>query len=162
SGADANGYGYTDFMPIAYTNLVDVPSYGASASGNLAYTTGEATTARRMPGALAMNIIGALGAQAGVPSAISTLPTDYPLGKDGPTAPSIVDGLSKTIALIEDVGRGETWGTPRYDDPLPDPPGFNNGRRAAWRWAEPDTANGISGPNSNGSVSLDPTYPQRV
>jgi prepilin-type N-terminal cleavage/methylation domain-containing protein/prepilin-type processing-associated H-X9-DG protein len=58
----------------------------------------------------------------------------------------ITDGLSKTICIMEDVGRGETYYTAKYTDPigvdlLPAGSTFRNG----WRWAEPDTANGVSG-----------------
>jgi prepilin-type N-terminal cleavage/methylation domain-containing protein/prepilin-type processing-associated H-X9-DG protein len=65
----------------------------------------------------------------------------------GCTAGDITDGLSKTIAIMEDVGRSETYYTQKYDDPVGVdllPPGST--KRNAWRWAEPDTANGVSGP----------------
>jgi prepilin-type N-terminal cleavage/methylation domain-containing protein/prepilin-type processing-associated H-X9-DG protein len=59
----------------------------------------------------------------------------------------ITDGLSKTILVGEDVGRSEQWFTAKYADPigtdlLPAGSTFRN----AWRWAEPDTGNGVSGP----------------
>jgi prepilin-type N-terminal cleavage/methylation domain-containing protein/prepilin-type processing-associated H-X9-DG protein len=58
----------------------------------------------------------------------------------------ITDGLSKTIAMMEDVGRSETFYTQKYTDPigvdlLPAGSTFRNG----WRWAEPDSGNGVSG-----------------
>ena len=63
------------------------------------------------------------------------------------TVGDITDGLSKTIAIMEDVGRSETYFTPKYTDPagvdlLPAGTTFRN----AWRWAEPDSGNGVSGP----------------
>jgi prepilin-type processing-associated H-X9-DG protein len=66
-------------------------------------------------------------------------------GDRGPSVGDISDGLSKTIAIVEDVGRGETLGTYRYDDPF-GTAGYNFGKRAAWRWAEGDNSNGLSGP----------------
>ena len=62
-------------------------------------------------------------------------------------AGDITDGLSKTIAMMEDVGRSETFNTQKYTDPvgvdlLPAGSTFRN----AWRWAEPDSGNGVSGP----------------
>jgi prepilin-type processing-associated H-X9-DG protein len=67
------------------------------------------------------------------------------LGGCGPG--DITDGLSKTIAIMEDVGRSETFNTQKYPDPigadlLPAGSTFRN----AWRWAEPDSGNGVSGP----------------
>jgi prepilin-type processing-associated H-X9-DG protein len=49
--------------------------------------------------------------------------------------------------MTEDVGRSEQFFTAKYADPtaidlLPSGSTFRN----AWRWAEPDTSNGISGP----------------
>jgi prepilin-type processing-associated H-X9-DG protein len=66
-------------------------------------------------------------------------------GFRGPAVGEITDGLSKTAAIFEDVGRAEAYGTYRYDDPFGDP-AFNAGKRCAWRWAEPDNSNGVSGP----------------
>jgi prepilin-type N-terminal cleavage/methylation domain-containing protein len=61
-----------------------------------------------------------------------------PDGK-GTTVADIPDGLSKTIAIAEDVGRYEAM-PGAYPDPLN--PGVN---RSFWRWAEPDNGFGVSG-----------------
>jgi prepilin-type N-terminal cleavage/methylation domain-containing protein/prepilin-type processing-associated H-X9-DG protein len=53
----------------------------------------------------------------------------------------ISDGLSKTIAVAEDVGRNETM-PGAYTDPVA------GGQRSFWRWAEPDCGFGVSGPDS--------------
>jgi prepilin-type N-terminal cleavage/methylation domain-containing protein/prepilin-type processing-associated H-X9-DG protein len=66
-------------------------------------------------------------------------------GKNGPNQGEITDGLNNTIAIIEDVGRNEATGTFRYNDPFGSST-YNGGKRAAWRWAEPDNSNGVSGP----------------
>jgi len=109
NGKDSLGYGYCDYMPIAYTDI------------NTDTTTGnDVRGTTRSPGGLQLG-----GCQAG----------------------AISDGLSKTIAIMEDVGRSETFHTQKYTDPggvdlLPSGSTFRN----AWRWAEPDTGNGVSGP----------------
>src|SRR5262245_2468143 len=65
----------------------------------------------------------------------------------GCTPGDITDGLSKTIAITEDVGRSETFNTQKYTDPVGvDLLPAGSTCRNAWRWAEPDTANGVSGP----------------
>jgi prepilin-type processing-associated H-X9-DG protein len=66
-------------------------------------------------------------------------------GKYGPNQGEITDGLANTLVMTEDVGRNETVGTYRYIDPFGST-GYNGGNRAAWRWGEPDNANGVSGP----------------
>jgi prepilin-type N-terminal cleavage/methylation domain-containing protein/prepilin-type processing-associated H-X9-DG protein len=51
---------------------------------------------------------------------------------------SITDGTSTTIMIAEDVGRNEQY-VSAYVDPI------TGGGRSFWRWAEPDTAYGVSG-----------------
>ena len=53
----------------------------------------------------------------------------------------IIDGTSKTIALIEDVGRNPRMSSGYVDT--------NLDVRAYWRWAEPDNAIGVSKPINN-------------
>jgi prepilin-type N-terminal cleavage/methylation domain-containing protein/prepilin-type processing-associated H-X9-DG protein len=76
-------------------------------------------------------------------------------GAKGPTAGDIVDGLSKTICMTEEVGRAEGLGQYRYLDPFGSAQ-YNGGFRASWRWGEPDSSNGVSGP-PNG-VYKDPVF----
>lgn len=71
----------------------------------------------------------------------------------GGTFTQCVDGLSKTIAYAEDVGRNEFM-----PGAYPDPMGFNlpagETNRAFWRWIEPDNGFGVNGaPNNNWSVA---------
>ena len=59
----------------------------------------------------------------------------------------ITDGMSKTIAIAEDVGRSEGFTSP-YTDPLAGVAGSGvaaGTARAYWRWAEPDNGFGVSG-----------------
>ncbi len=113
NGRDSLGYGYTDYMPVAYTdiNIIDT---------SVGQPVRLASGSQRSPGGLRLG---------------------------GSTPGDITDGLSKTIAIMEDVGRGETFNTQKYTDPsgvdlLPAGSTFRNG----WRWAEPDNGNGVSGP----------------
>jgi prepilin-type N-terminal cleavage/methylation domain-containing protein/prepilin-type processing-associated H-X9-DG protein len=121
TGLDAFGFGYNDYQAIAYINI---------------------------------NVAGALGG--GVPLVDSTWGDGITQGnkrmgalRNIQTAPSdITDGLSTTIAMSEDM-RAETYPTSTYKDPVGNYlPAGSNGNRAAWRWGEPDSANGISGPNN--------------
>jgi prepilin-type N-terminal cleavage/methylation domain-containing protein/prepilin-type processing-associated H-X9-DG protein len=79
----------------------------------------------------------------------------WKIGNKGPNQGEITDGLNNTIAIFEDVGRNETVGTYRYNDPFGSST-YNGGFRAAWRWAEPDNSNGVSGPNNGvfGDIQL--------
>ena len=60
----------------------------------------------------------------------------------GITLASLPDGLSKTIAVAEDVGRFESM-PGAYVDLVADPTGKT--MRSFWRWAEPDSGYGVSG-----------------
>jgi prepilin-type N-terminal cleavage/methylation domain-containing protein/prepilin-type processing-associated H-X9-DG protein len=62
------------------------------------------------------------------------------------TLTQITDGTSTTIAVAEDAGRVQPQVSP-YKDPTG---GGNNGFRAFWRWAEPDSGFGVSGPPAGG------------
>jgi prepilin-type N-terminal cleavage/methylation domain-containing protein/prepilin-type processing-associated H-X9-DG protein len=90
---------------------------------------------------------------------------DGGLHAGGTSIASIIDGLSKTIAIAEDVGRSEFF-SGAYSDPEPAAGlvagsmpatdtanlgggGTNGFSRAFWRWIEPDNGFGVNGaPNS--------------
>lgn len=110
---DSQGYGYTDYGPTVYTDIDDNP---ASA------TYGFRNKATRMDGALHATPLPGTGFGQNIDVA------------DG----SIVDGLSKTIAIAEDVGRNEFM-PGAYVDPV------TGNQRAFHRWAEPDNGFGVSG-----------------
>jgi prepilin-type N-terminal cleavage/methylation domain-containing protein/prepilin-type processing-associated H-X9-DG protein len=112
SGQDALGYGYCDYMPVAYTDINPDPTPG---------------NPLRLP--------------AGSPLAVAGLRLK------GCNAAAILDGLSHTIGILEDVGRGEVFATFKDVDPV----GYDllpagSVYRNSWRWAEPAVANGVSGP----------------
>lgn len=124
SGVDAGGYGTTDYMPIAYSDID--PTTGARASTSLVYKkAGMLTVTGTFPA----------GQKA---STISDAGNAVPKLKNGRRITGITDGGSNTIGLFEDVGRGNAgWGTEvstKY------------GSRNIARWAEPDGGNGVSGP----------------
>ena len=174
SGVDTNGYGYTDYQPIAY---VSIQTTGIPAD------TVRVDAIARVPGALALKNEGGFygltaGASAGsgngggggvetliasntgtsnfektmfVKAGDGTLTptvTKKAIGMDGPNQGDVLDGLSQTIFMTEDVGRSETFNTLNYAAPIGyGTPTVND--RAGWRWGEPDSGNGISGPNKD-------------
>lgn len=76
----------------------------------------------------------------------------------------ITDGLSKTVLMCEDVGRNETYNPNNAVDPVQNdllPVGNTN--RNAWRWAEADSGNGVSGPsNAVPTVTYGSPYAQVI
>ena len=170
SGVDSFGYGYTDYMPIAYVSLATNTAAVTLDEGHVGGPDG------RTVGALAMKNVGSFlnYATSGTPPAFTFANTASPtwtvtiggttklsrrsIGQDGPNQGEIVDGLAHTVFLTEDVGRSEIYWTPSYLDPIAAGNYFTAGSadlttgpaaiqtRCSWRWAEPDTANGVSGP----------------
>ena len=147
TGKDTAGYGTCDYMPVAYNDLHPTGGYRAnSATENPVY---------RSPGMLTVTGNGfpyGTGSYGGVP-------WNYVQPGAGTKVTSVTDGTSNTIAIIEDVGRGYFGvinGT--YDSPA-------GGKTLIARWAEPDQANGVSGPrysasggecySKNGAVAAD-------
>ncbi len=111
-------------------NYVSVTGYPAGTTATLTFQNSWAnsgTTGTPGPG----NLVVDLGAKTY---------GQWKTGFRGPAVGDITDGLSKTIAIVESVGRTETLGTYRYYDPI------SGGTRSTWRWAEPGNGNGISGP----------------
>ena len=155
-GLDTAGYGYCDYMPISYVRI------GITGAGPIS------VGADRVPGALAMKNNGGLLRYAGaapVPfttadlstptfttSAVQNQLTRRAKGGEGPNQGEIVDGLSNTVFLAEDVGRSETFNTAGYQDITGTATAGSalsyaagTGTRKGYRWAEPDTGNGVSG-----------------
>jgi prepilin-type N-terminal cleavage/methylation domain-containing protein/prepilin-type processing-associated H-X9-DG protein len=151
NGADSLGYGYCDYMPVAYIDISAAAIAGAPVR--------DKTYPNRVHGATGLSQSAPTGVVGG------TL-----LAGNGITGASrltdIIDGTSKTIFMGEDVGRSETFFTAKYPDPTANGYIAGNGQlvvsvlggidllpsgsvyRNAWRWAEPDTGNGVSGPPS--------------
>jgi len=133
SGVDAGGYGTTDYMPIAYSDID--PTNGGRAKDIVAYKKAGMLT-----------LTGAFPPGAGSGSTSTAESTNSPRlaakYTNGRKITGITDGGSNTIGLFEDVGRGNaTWGTEIGKG--------NYGYRNIARWAEPDNSNGVSGPDKD-------------
>jgi prepilin-type N-terminal cleavage/methylation domain-containing protein/prepilin-type processing-associated H-X9-DG protein len=103
-----------DSLGYAYTD------YGATVYTDIDPTTGGRNKTLRADGALHANNL---------------------TNGQGQAVGAMTDGLSKTIAITEDVGRNESMLTnPAYIDPI-DAPAL----RHFHRWAEPDSGFGVSG-----------------
>ena len=164
--AVSTSYGQCDYMPVAYTDIVPLgdpsgspgvatPSPGigsreAAASGSRRYRT---------PGMLTLHYEVVL--ENGSPTTLDPDTTQNYLRtskkkRGGRSITAVSDGTSSTIAIIEDVGkRHEKYLLPNglgmkanYVDGNPNgvnksPTNLSNN----YRWANPDIANGVSGPH---------------
>ncbi len=74
----------------------------------------------------------------------------------GGTMAQVIDGLSKTIAFAEDVGRNEFMPGP-YTDPIQQSLPNGEINRAIWRWIEPDNAFGVKGAPNQGLTDTSPS-----
>ncbi len=154
SGLDSQGFGYCDYMTIAYTDI------NTSGTGAVRLANGPGV---RSPGALSLKnrdsffVYASSGAftSANITSAAYVNPVTNDLtrrarGGEGPNQGEIVDGLSNTIFIAEDVGRSEQFNTVKYDDvnvtgAAPGTWTAATTKRVGYRWAEGDTGNGVSG-----------------
>jgi len=137
TGKDTFGYGICDYMPIAYTDIADDPSNPSNRGGWRA--NGANKPKYRVAGMLTV------GGKVPYPTPTST--TGWFVNNAGGCSKleSVGDGLSNTICIVEDVGRGFNGvvnGT--YDMPAATAAG--TGKTFIARWAEPDQGNGVSGP----------------
>jgi prepilin-type N-terminal cleavage/methylation domain-containing protein len=167
---DPAGFGNLDYFAPCYTDISD-GSKGATAS---AYGNRDSVN-YRMDGALTVTD----GKH--ITNAGKTDPTWFVDGTAATSAPvsAIRDGLSTTIAVIEDAGRicprsqnpayGGTEGSYAETATNLVPPAVlgaadiaatTNGAllaRGVWRWADPDAAgSGISGPTSDSTAAAAP------
>jgi prepilin-type N-terminal cleavage/methylation domain-containing protein len=137
---NVHGYGFDDYGPTCYT---DIDPQGAVAADGTTY----AATPYRNKSSRAEGLLG------------------RGLTKVG----AVVDGLSNTIMIGEDAGRDARFQSPytegyAYQDTggTNQPPWYSNeglqvadnyaSYRRFWRWAEPDTAFGVSGNPNNGYI----------
>ncbi len=127
------GYGYVDYGATCYVDISPVLST-AGTGGGVGTPTPYRDKATRSNGML----------------------------KQGKTAiAEVVDGLSNTIAIGEDAGRDEYFLSPYTELPGNGSKPFSGGdtrglgpysaaaARRYWRWAEPDSAYGVSGQPNN-------------
>jgi prepilin-type N-terminal cleavage/methylation domain-containing protein/prepilin-type processing-associated H-X9-DG protein len=125
---DPLGYGQADYMPVAYTDID--------------FVTGVRNKPSAAPGMLQVHRE-IMGYQADGTPIVNI--------RGGSTFATVIDGLSNTICVIEDGGKQYESIFPfmkaAYADNCPtcvdkSPTGLRNN----YRWAEPDVANGVSGP----------------
>ena len=163
SAKDPNGYGALDYFATVYCDISD----GSNTAQPL---TGVRDNRYRMDGALTVADGHNLGTDKVTATNFvdGTALTSVPIG-------AISDGLSNTIAIIEDAGRispkavgGAYAGTQgSYVQPVTtnfDPTDITNTTvsgmctRGVWRWADPDAGgSGISGPTNDQNSTPDQT-----
>ncbi|MBX9622874.1 MAG: DUF1559 domain-containing protein [Gemmataceae bacterium] len=126
AGLDPDGYGTSDYMPLAYTDVQVQDGWRAD---------GPSRPAFRFDGLLTVGR-GRLypGRPPGGP------PWFLPNPGGGRAVTAVTDGTSNTLAVIEAVGRGYFGAV---DGQAVSPAG---GLTRPARWAEPDGAGGLSGP----------------
>lgn len=144
---DPQGYGQTDYMPVAYTDID--PITGARAT----LSTPSTNAQYRSSGLLTLHY-GASPSMA-IPSGTTNMTSLY-TKMGGRKISGVLDGTSNTVAIIEDVGKNHESFSPfmlaNYADACADcvdksPTGLRNN----YRWGEPDCANGVSGPHQSTS-----------
>ena len=143
-GKDAQNYGLSDYMPVAYCDID--PTFGMRWNNNAGKKKG------------ALTLTGTVNYKKGGTGAIVT-DTYVASMTGGMSLSGVSDGTSNTVAFIEDVGRGVVFmganmtTSSKYVDPDNNTnvttgvvaPGISGNRRIG-RWAEPDQGNGWSGP----------------
>ncbi len=151
---DPFGYGQTDYMPIAYTDIDPNSGWRCSASGN---PGGNTCATYRVDAMLTLH--NQVNNSTSSPGSINitnlaTFQASTTVTKRGGRAiVAITDGTSSTMAIIEDVGKlyegfapGMRAGYIAYgSSAAPSPSGLRNN----YRYAEPDNANGVSGPHND-------------
>ncbi len=144
---DPEGFGQTDYMPVAYVDI--------DRSTGVRCTVGGTCATERVSGLLTLHY-GAPPDLAVSITASNPTHLSYYTKMSGRRATGATDGLSNTVAIIEDVGKNHESLSPfmkaNYVDNCSDcsnksPTGLRNN----YRWGEPDSANGVSGPHNDGT-----------
>jgi prepilin-type N-terminal cleavage/methylation domain-containing protein/prepilin-type processing-associated H-X9-DG protein len=153
---DPQAYGQCDYMPIAYTDIIPAGGMSNGTFGSWAGTRDNAPNGSRIyrtPGMLTVHyeVINEAGSLSALDPNSNYQRTA--LNKRSPRRlEGVSDGTSNTIAIIEDVGKAHESVSPfmkaKYVDANPNgvdksPSNLSNN----YRWANPDIANGISGPD---------------
>jgi prepilin-type N-terminal cleavage/methylation domain-containing protein/prepilin-type processing-associated H-X9-DG protein len=144
---DPQGYGQVDYMPVAYTDIDPNTGQRCTLSGTCAqYRTDGFLT-------LHYEVLGSGSASPPDVNDVVIGNTAVVVKRAGRTATGATDGTSNTIAIIEDVGKNHQSSFPNMlanynaygNSGSPSPTGLRNN----YRWAEPDVANGVSGPHKS-------------
>jgi prepilin-type processing-associated H-X9-DG protein len=145
--ADSLGYGTTDYAPCPYT---DITAAGDEKGGD-AHLIASALCGAAYPLALYTEYTtGDSSVGSNKKFHLDTTKGTIDPRQGGATVGSITDGTSNCLAVYEDVGRNEKMAstTGGYLDPI------TNTSRSFWRWAEPDTASGVSRRMNNNSYPI--------
>jgi prepilin-type N-terminal cleavage/methylation domain-containing protein/prepilin-type processing-associated H-X9-DG protein len=141
ASADPNASPYEQTQPVGY----GYTDYGASSYTDINVIAGQLQPA-----------LTGVGATLIVPYR-NKLQATKGLLKDGFTKISeVTDGLSNTIAILECAGRDERFVSQFFEGQYPvvrgeGPAGGPTARHRYWRWADPNSAFGVSGqPNNKG------------
>jgi prepilin-type N-terminal cleavage/methylation domain-containing protein len=156
---DPQGYGECDYMPVAYTDIVPYGDpLGSGKQPGARDTEGAGVRKYRTAGFLTLHY------EVATENGPSTLDpnanyTRTPYNRrSARRATEVTDGMSNTIVVIEDVGKmHEAYILPGGGNMLAkyfdfNPQGIDKsptGRSNNYRWAEPDIANGVSGPDQD-------------
>ncbi len=139
---DPNGYGQTDYMPIAYIDID--PTTGARST----------VAANRVSGLLTLHYE-VLGSGSARPPAVTSVTASngvVVVKRQGRNIAAVLDGTSNTVAIIEDAGRAHETMSPFMKSNYMAYGGSGaaspTGLRNSYRWAEPDNSNGVSGPHN--------------
>lgn len=136
-GRDSTGFGTTDYAPAPYT---DIRPDGGEKGGDF-YLQKAALCGTPYPLSLYTEFTTGDTTVAGNKK-FQLDPTKGAIDPyfGGVSITSITDGTSNSLAIYEDVGRGEKYASVAdgYLDPV------TSTSRKSWRWAEPDSASGVS------------------
>jgi prepilin-type N-terminal cleavage/methylation domain-containing protein len=154
---DPQGYGQCDYMPVAYTDIVPYGDpLGSGQPPGSRDTEPPGSRKYRTAGFLTLHY------EVATENGPSTLDpnANYMRTLYNRRSPrrvtEVTDGTSNTVAIIEDVGKShESYILPGGGNMLAKYFDFNpngvdkspTGRSNNYRWAEPDIANGVSGPD---------------
>jgi prepilin-type N-terminal cleavage/methylation domain-containing protein/prepilin-type processing-associated H-X9-DG protein len=139
NSVDNEGFGRVDYLSPSYT---DIDPVSGVRNKNTAVNGALHATATPYPPGLSNGAADTTTYVEGTPWTNSNTGLPYISAQLGPTIASITDGTSSTIAFAEDVGRNDQTDT-SYTDPVTG--GTPTGRRASWRWAEPNSDGGVNG-----------------
>ncbi len=156
---DPQGYGQSDYMPVAYTDIIPAGGTSNGSNGSNAGMRDNASAgSRKYRGPAMLTLHHQVAAENG------TTGSDFQRNgaatkRGGRTIVGITDGTSNTVCVIEDVGKQHESGPynmkANYVDANPNgvdksPTNLSNN----YRWANPDIANGVSGPHQDGINKL--------
>ena len=137
-GRDVQGFGVDDYAPAPYT---DITPDGQEKGGDT-FLTAAGLMGNAYSNSLMTDFSGQGDSTVAANKKVHLDPTKGTIDVyyGGPAVATVVDGTSNTWAIYEDSGRCEKyWETSGgYLDPV------TNKSRSHWRWAEPDTASGVS------------------